>query len=166
MISQVLAENKKYFPCSEESGVFTIETDGVSIAGTFSQTYLVGQYLNIYGSILNDGVYKITAVTSAKLTLDATLLAEATDNTLILFGLAVPQPLLAIIADIETYMSQQAVLPNIKRESQGGRDGREVEYMNGSTWQGAFMTQLIPYRAVYDDRFSSCNRSYNPLYKR
>lgn len=152
MITQILEENNKYFPCSLESHSFTIVADGVT--GDFNETYLVGQYVNIHNSILNDGVYKITAVAANKITLDDTMLEET--NEIDLFGLALPRGLLSVIAEILTYTASQTTGANISQESQGGQGGREVRYVGGSSWPIAFYDKLTPYRSLYDDRLSFC----------
>ena len=153
MLNQILEYTKKFYPYSLETGVFTIVADGIE---GFTGEYVVGQYINIQESFLNDGTYKITAVTDTKLTLDATLTAEDT-ATIYLWGLKLPKAYLSLISDIETYADMQTTSANLQSESQGNRS---VTYKDGSDWQSAFKAQLSVYRSLYDDRATYC-RMYN-----
>lgn len=151
MISRVLEYTKKYYPCTLENATFTIVSDGIT--GTFDESYLVGQYVNIQDSVLNDGTYKITAVSGSKLTLDATLLAE--ESYIYLWGLRLPQGLLSVITDITTYVNSSTSSAEIQSESQGNRS---VTYANGNSgWQSVFRNQLAPYKSLYDDRITYTN---------
>ena len=155
MISQILEYTKKYYPWSLDTNGYSIEVDG--IIGSFSATYQVGQYVNIQNSVLNDGTYKISAVSGSKLTLDATLIAETNNEDICLWGLRLPKGLLDLATDIETYVSSQTTKADVMSESQGNRS---VSYKDGSNWKSAFKTQLSQYRSVYDDRDTWC-RKYN-----
>lgn len=132
---------------------FSIVTDGIE--GSFSETYYVGQYVSIQHSAINDGVYKITAISSGKLTLDATLLEEAGNDDIILWGLALPNGLLSVVSNITTYVSNQGTGATLMSESQGNRS---VSYKDGSDWKSAYNSQLSPYKAMYDDRDVYCRR--------
>lgn len=158
MINQILEETLTYFPISIETATMSIVSDGIGF--TFNEDYLVGQYVNILGSVLNDGTYKITGVTSSKLTLDATLLAE--ENYIQLFGLALPRALTTLITEIETYAASSGNA-NLSEEWQGKR---KVKYASGSNWRDSFSARLDNFRSVYDDRLSRCSRDYNLSAKR
>ena len=153
MINSILAYTNKYYPCSLESQTFKIVSDGIE--GTFTDTYLVGQYVNIMDSVLNDGTYKITGVTGSKLTLDATLLEE--ESYIYLWGLQLPRGYITLIDDITTYNNSVTNKAELTSETQGNRS---VTYKNGSSWQNAFMSQLANYRSMFDDRITYC-RQYN-----
>ena len=145
MISEILAYTNKYFPYTAEYNTFSVVADGIE--GTFNETYLVGQYISILDSFLNDGVYKITGVTNTKLTLDAALLAES--SKLCIHGLKLPKAYLSVISAIETYTAGQSTQAEISSESQGSRS---VTYKDGSGWQSAFKSKLSPYMSMFDDR--------------
>lgn len=147
MLNEILEYTKKYYPNSCEYKEFEIVNDGIE--GTFSEDYLVGQYINIKDSILNDGTYKITEVTSSKITVDATDLVAET-NYMYLFGLQLPRAYISLISTITDYYNDQSIKGDIASESQGGRS---VSYgTSGSSWQGVFANQLSNYRCMFDDR--------------
>ena len=152
MIDAVLNYLNRHFPISLETGLMSIVTDGIEYL--FAENYLVGQYINIYGSILNDGTYKIISVAPGKLTLDAVMLPES--NDIELYGLAIPKAVLDTVAEIEAYTAK-APTYNIESESQGKRS---IKFKNGSSWDAAFASKLAPYRAMFDDR-RTFYRDYN-----
>jgi len=147
MITQILEYTKKYYPASLETNTYTIVADG--IIGNLSQNYIVGQYINIQNSILNDGTYKITAVTANKLTLDSVMIEETTDNVRI-WGLRLPRGLIELAIEITSYVASQPTNANLKAESQGNRSVTYAE--GGSNWKSAFANRLSQYRNIYDDR--------------
>lgn len=59
MISQVMRACRNYFIQSIERGKFTIEDGKI---GPIKNSLLVGQYIRIIGSVLNDGVYLIEQI--------------------------------------------------------------------------------------------------------
>lgn len=151
MIAQIMAYCKNHFWRNRERNNFTIVTDGIE--GTFSNTYLVGQYVHIVGSYINDGVYKITAVSSSKLTLDATLLAEDTDDLITLYGCAVPADFLTIVSDIETWVSSNGGKDGIASESIDSYSisfGTAADGSTGNNWKSAFSGRLGPYKQVFE----------------
>lgn len=141
MIEKVLKYLNHYYPISIE-GVTEIVSDG--LVGTFNETYAVGQYVYVKCSILNDGVYQITAKTPTKLTLSETLLAEDTDGMFV-YGLAIPRDLLKLIAEIQTYGEKEEGL------SSESIDDYSVSFKDGSGWQATFRSKLAGYRNVYSD---------------
>lgn len=144
MLSELLQYINKWYVNSLETQTFTIVSDGIE--GTFSQNYVVGQYISIDNSILNDGVYKLTGVTASKLSVAETLQTEAV-NTVFIWGLAIPPDIvnLSIAIDIHIGKSQDG----IASESQGGRS---ISYANNSTWSSVFGARLSKYRSLVSDK--------------
>lgn len=146
-----------FFVSTCESGSFEIVSDGIQ--GTFEEAYIVGQYISLDNTFLNDGVYMITAVSDTKLTLDATLSTESSSDYYYIFGLKIPTTFLSLVTDIATYDSNTVY--GIKSESQGNRS---VTYgngeSNGNTWQSAYMSALAPYKQMYSDK-SKLMRQYS-----
>ena len=158
MINKVMNYCKNFFVYSCESDTYTIESDG--IVGNLSETYIVGQYVSIDYSYVNDGVYKVLAVTDSKLTLDAELTEEDTGDTILIYGLKVPKAFDDIVDDISTYDS--TVQYGIKSESQGNRS---VSYGSGAgsgdnTWQSVYNNALKPYKRMISDK-DTVKRSYD-----
>lgn len=160
MLYEVMNYCKNFFVYSGETDDYEIEADGIK--GNLAETYLVGMYVCIDNSFLNDGVYKITGVTSDKLTLDATLQAENTGDTICLYGLKVPSVFITLVDEIESYDS--TVQRGVKSESQGQRS---VTYGSGSetgsgdnTWQSVYANTLLPYMRIVSDK-DTFMREYN-----
>lgn len=157
MLEKILDYLRRYFIDTRE--LFTaVETDGIT--GTFSETYVTGQYISIDKTKVNDGVYKVLSATTSKITLDATLTAE-TDVYGIVWGLAVPKKIITLATEIDTYNS--ASQKGIMSESQGNRS---VSYGNGngggsSSWQSVYKDELAPYKQMYSDKLRWCSHVSN-----
>lgn len=139
MIENVLRYLNRYFPRSAET-LTAVVADGIT--GNFTQTYVVGQYILLKDTILNDGVYRICEVEANKLTLDATLLPESISA--IVYGLAIPKAVLELVTEISTYTQAE----NVANEK---IDDYSIAYTNGSGWQSAYKSRLASWRAVYLD---------------
>lgn len=141
MIGLVLREINNYFikDISESTEITT------TIKVKNPDKFVVGQYIFIYKSILNDGVYKIEDITGSYLTLDETLQAESTKARV--YGLAIPKDVLTLIGEIETYNNGNA--SGVQSESLG--DYSVTYGSNGGTWQQVFRAKLNAYRKPYLD---------------
>jgi len=136
MLTAVLENLNNYFIKTYERQ--SIVFDGSTILGT-DNDYLVGQYICIDKSILNDGVYKVTGI--SPLTVDADLLDE--EVICYIFGLAIPKTIIDLFAKIN--MDNEG----IKSESQGNRS---VTYDNNSSWAMKYNSMLGMYRRIYSDK--------------
>ncbi len=137
---------KNHFARSVEAGAFEIVFDGIQ--GSFNQKYIAGQYLWIKESFANDGVYKITEATANKLTLDATLVPENTGEAFCIYGCSPPAGFLALVTDIENFISNNGAKDGITSEH---IDDYSVSFGSGGGWADAFKTRLGQYRRIYDD---------------
>lgn len=146
MLTELLATLNNWFVKTLELGEYTFEVTGevYTISGSFGEDYIVGQYISIDGSKLNDGVYKITAVETGVLTVDLPVIDEVVDVAL--WGLAVPKVIVDLATEIQTYKTQKG--QGIVSESQGSRS---VSYADGS-WVGVYRTRIAPYRKLYSDK--------------
>ena len=141
MLSQVLEEINNYYDRWVEKLDLVIAGTAKTITGDFDETYLIGQYIHIKGSILNDGVYKLTAVASGVLTVEDTLVDET--NEMKIFGLAIPSTLLKIVTDIEN--DPNLLLAGVMAIKQGERS---TTYFQGSDWIVRYGTRLAPFYKV------------------
>jgi hypothetical protein len=159
LISQILSDINNHFPRTAEYGnyTFTPASANTTISGTFSDHYAVGQYIYIKNSILNDGVYHISGV-SASLTVDSVLQAETTTDGIWVYGLAIPSDVLSLVADIETWVTNNAGTEGVNSESIGRYS---VSYKNGGGWQPAFRSRLNGYRCIKDSTdFNQCQKNW------
>jgi hypothetical protein len=81
-----------------QDGTFTIADNAVS---KVNLTCPIGSYVAIEGSVLNDGVYKVSYLTDGSLGLDATLGTEVFTGTVI--SLSVPKEVVSLCDDITSY---------------------------------------------------------------
>ena len=165
MIADIMQECNNYFPHTNEYGVYTIAPTTAStstISGTFADTYLVGQYIYIRGSVLNDGVYQISVVGSASLTVSGVLQAETTTDGIWIFGLKPPSNFLTLVSDITTWQATNSGKDGIASESIGRYS---VSFKNGGGWQDIFRSRLNMFRSMYDATATSgsCRNWQNRL---
>lgn len=144
MILQVMRECKNYFGRTSEQGEFKIE-NGIIDANL---PYLVGQYILISGSVLNDGVYIIN---DNLITLDG-----ARDEIFcgVIYGLAVPNDFLDIANKIEKFSQSSAgEMSNVVSASFGiqstsfGTNSAGVR----SGWKDVFRNDLHKFRRPLPD---------------
>lgn len=135
-----------FFVYDSEEKAFAIVTDGIT--GTFGNTYLVGQWIVIKDSVLNDGIYKITAVESNKLTLDATLLAEDTGELITVGASRVPADFINFASEITSWQTKNSGVEGISSEK---IDDYAVSFdtSNGTGWKQAFSSRLQTYSKMY-----------------
>jgi hypothetical protein len=144
MIAEVMRECHRYFPRTYENISLTFDATGKTITGDFGETYLVGQYICIQYSILNDGVYTVTAFDSETgvITVSETLRNETT--TVNIFGLAPPRDFLDLVTEIDNFTGQDGV----KSES---IDDYSVSYEGDGSWKSVFRKRLDTYRTMFGD---------------
>lgn len=156
MISQVMRYCNKYFPKTYERSNYEIIADGIQ--GSFSKTYVVGQYIYVKDSLLNDGVYRITDISSIKLTLEATLSAENTGQAITVFGLTPPRDFLELVNEISNYTSKDGVASE-------KIDDFSVTFKGDGSWQSAFMNKLNTYKSIYNDLEALIDADNRLLYR-
>jgi len=143
VIKQVMDSVNNHFVNDWEHNSYEIVSDGIS--GTFSCTYLVGMYILIEHSYRNDGVYEITGVTSSKITVDATLKAENTNDSMTLYALTPPADFISIVSEITNFDEKGL---GVNSES---IDDYSVTYEDDGSWQSVYKNKLNQYRRVYTD---------------
>jgi hypothetical protein len=128
-----------FFVKTKEYEGFIID-DG-KIKGNFKQDYLVGQYILIYNSVLNDGIYKITSVSANEIEVEAELIDEQL-RQIVIFGLIIPKSFIELAEEI----IDNGKITNVKSES---ISRYSVTYSDGgSSWQKVYDEQLKPYKKM------------------
>ena len=141
MISKIMNSINNHFIRESEYLELTLENS--VITGTLSNTYLVGMYIVISGSYLNDGVYKITEVGTNSLTVDATLLSEV--SRMKIYSSTPPKDFISLCTEIEAYKEKGV---GVKSES---IDDYSVAYVGDGSWGKVYSSKLNSYRRVYSD---------------
>ena len=156
MLNEVIEYLNNYF-YKYSSGVtqysFTKDvtfTTNNTLEGDFADTFLVGEYIQLEDTRLNDGIYKIIAIDDTSITIDATLditIDTEAEISTTMTKLFIPKDLIATIAEIKTYNTNTT--DGIASESQGNRSVSYATSTNGSTgWQTAFKTRLNSYKRL------------------
>lgn len=143
MLNEVLQSINNYF-VSDYCDLTSISTTQLTVSKP--SEFIVGQYILILGSKLNDGVTKITAISGNLLTVETGygLVAETTSNMLVC-GLSIPKAILSLVDEIVAYNAKND--GSIKSESLGDYS---VSYANDDvSWISVFRKKLSPYRKVY-----------------
>lgn len=145
MIENVLRDIRNFFVKTVEYG--TIQITSNKLIFNPKQTYLVGQYVYIKGSVLNDSVQRITLVE-----LDGITLENLSDEqgSFTIYGLAIPKAIVDIATEIETSGNTAGV----QSESLGDYSVSYGE--KGGSWQQVYKNQLDPYRKVYLNLNGAC----------
>lgn len=154
MLNAVLREINNYFfeyslgvkEFSYSKDVTFTSSDTLG-ATDFSDTFIVGEYILVEGSRVNDGVYLISSIDATTITVDATVdltITTEPERTVTLTKLFIPKELIALIAEIKTY--DASVTTGLSSETQGNRS---VSYADGgSSWKKAFGTDLSVYKRL------------------
>lgn len=144
ILTMVMRSLPRYWEKSSESGTFTIES---KILTGFTEIYLVGSYIAVTGSILNNGVY---LVSDDKITLAGSINETFQGE---IYQLAPPRDFLELVAEIETEINQTKNSTWDKRLISQSFDGLSQTLATGAngslpaTWKEMFASRLVPYRS-------------------
>ena len=142
-ILMVSREIRNFFAITSESGDFTVENSVIKLSGK----YLLGQYILISGSILNDGVY---LPTKPLCTLEGAR-DEQFNGTV--YGLSIPRDFLDLCGEIKEFMESDAgkasslsseTVIGVYSHTRGTKDdGSPV------TWKDVFAGRLNRFRKMF-----------------
>lgn len=132
-MEELMLRCNNYFYRFRESGAYVISSN--KIIGVRGK-YAVGQYIRIINSILNDGVYKITAIAENEITIEEGLNNEMFNGTIC--GLAVPSKFIDIVNKIKTYDNEHKTT-DIVSESVTGYSYTRATNKDGKAMTGTDM---------------------------
>ena len=135
----ILEEINNFFVITTEKKSLTFTAN--TIIGDFAETYVVGQYIRILNTILNNDVYKITNVENGVITVDETFEIETVENGVIQ-GLAIPNNLLTLADEMMEY----GHTANIESEKVSRYSVTYGE--DGGSWQKVYKYSLDRYRKL------------------
>ena len=143
-IGEVMAEANRYFEVTLENDSYTFTSSTKTITGTFDETYLVGQYIRVYNSILNDDVYKIVTVNSGSLVVEEDLIDETVaDSSIYIAALAPPNTFLRLVAEIVASIEEDGATDGIASET---IDNYSISYKGDGSWVSAFNKKINKWR--------------------
>lgn len=142
-----MRECRNYFVKKILKGKFDISDSKISL----STEPLIGSYVRIIGSTLNDGVYKIK---------DNLITLEGSSNEEFVGAicfLAVPLDFIELAEDIKDYNTALADKPTfglLKSESFAGYSYTLASGKNGqvASWKEVFSTRLDNFRKMFEER--------------
>ena len=154
MLSRIMRSINNHFAIDRLTGKFYgIETGIFNLIDktiTVKYNYVLGQYIYLHGSILNDGVYQVINIQDGVITLDSkdqSLHDEKWGGTI--YSLRVPNDFLQLIGQIENFeMSSDGKASNITSATFGiqsttfGTNDQGVK----AGWQDVFRQELHKYR--------------------
>jgi hypothetical protein len=132
---------------TEFEGDYTIATGVLSTLDTSIKT---GQYIAIYGSVLNDGIWKVGA--SGAITSDITGVT-AQDETFhaTVYPLKVPPDFVLLATEIAAWRTAMKESSPYASESFLGYSYSKAQRQGGGniTWQQQYADRLAPYRRMF-----------------
>lgn len=145
MLEKVMKSCNNYFSVKKEFGNFKIQEDKLYI----KSKCVKGQYIYIYGSIMNDGVHKVISIGDGYIVLQN--LTDEEFNGCVLL-LAVPKSFLQMVSEIEefSYKNKPSIVVsesfnNYSRTLATDADG------NVQDWKGYYKNRLKEYKKIYSD---------------
>lgn len=152
MLNEVLNDLNNYFfqytlglkKNSYSKDVTFTATD--TMEADFTDTFIVGEYVLIEGSRLNDGVYLISAIDDTSITIDTTVditISTEAEISCTITKLYIPKSFIALLAEIKAFNSGSTT--GLSSESQGSRS---ISYSGDSSWKMAFKNRLSQYRKL------------------
>lgn len=155
MLSEITRSINNHFAIDQRTGgLYGAEQGEFAIADgriAVKSKYLVGQYIAISGSMLNDGVYKIDAVSDGAISVTG-LIDETFDGTI--YSLRIPREFIALCDRINAFAeSEDGQAGNIVSAGFGiqSQSFATDEAGQKSGWEYAFRTSLHRYRRAFPD---------------
>jgi hypothetical protein len=140
---EVMDSINNHFIRSTETGIYEFTIN--SIKGSFNQTYLVGMYIIVKGSYLNDGIYKIESISSNEIIVEELLTIENTKDTVFIYVSTPPKHFVEVADAINSFDENKI---GVASES---IDDYSVSFSKDQSWQEIFKDKLNQYRKVYTD---------------
>ena len=145
MLSTIMEYCNNYFKRNTLTVTAVFGSNTITFSATLTETFIAGQYIKIFGSILNDDVYKIVSVTSNTIVVEETLVTEP-QIEISLSGLAIPQDFITIVGKIEADIT--AGKYNDVAEVKRGDVTIKYGSSSTSSWQDDYTSVLFPYKKV------------------
>lgn len=147
MLEQILKAINNYFYKTGEEGDYNIHRNTIQV----KNKYIQGQYIKIEGSILNDGVYKITNISENNISIEG-LQDEEFEGRI--YGLAIPKAIIEIETKVKEFETNNKNSIYISESFGGAYSYTKATDENGNvqTWKQAFENDLKPYRKISDGK--------------
>ena len=140
-------QTTQHYPVTEFEDDYTI-AEGV--LSTLDSSILTGQYIAIYGSVLNDGIWKVGA--SGAITSDMTgVTAQDETFTGTVYPLKVPPDFVSLATEITAWRTAMKEASPYTSESFLGYSYSKAQKQGGGNigWQQQYADRLTPYRKMF-----------------
>lgn len=138
---------EEYYPVTEFEDDYVIADGALS---TLDDTIKTGQYIAIYGSTLNDGIWKVGADGAIASDLTGVTAQDETFRATI-YPLKVPNDFVALSLEITAYRTAAKEASPYVSESFLGYSYSKAQKQGGGTvtWQQQFADRLAPYKRMF-----------------
>ena len=145
-MNKILRYLNNYFYKFGEKGLIKIEENKIQVNGK----YLVGQYIKLEGSTMNDTVLKVISVVDNQITVTGAYNEEFEG---VIYSLAVPRDLIELEEKIKEFEATNKP-SNLNAESFGGYSYSKASNGKGgvASWKDIFFDDLKPYRKLTDNK--------------
>jgi hypothetical protein len=148
MLEEIMNYCNNFFKRSESEGLtcsFDSGTKTITFTADLVDKIIPNMYIKVFGTLLNDGVYKVTGVTTNTITVEEVLVDES-DAEITLSGLAPTKDFLSIVTKIETDVTN-GTYNNVERIKRGDT---EIKYSDNAlnSWQEDYKSSLFPFKKV------------------
>ena len=146
MMFQVCEHVRNFFEVSQENGDFSVSGGKISL----ENQYKTGQYVLLTGSVLVDGIYKITAVNNGAYTLEGVDTDE--EWTGIVYGLRIPLDFIKLCGEIYDFQEKEGNSILVSETVLGFHSWSKGTGANKSVpadWTDRFSNRLNPYRKMF-----------------
>lgn len=142
----IMKKVNNYFFDFKERGEYSILDNTIEVRGN----YIIGQYVLIKGSILNDGVYQIRDIKDNIITLDGLLNTEVFDGYIC--ALKVPTDFIMLCKEIEEFNKENVKTQIVSESFPGNYSYTKATNKDNApiTWENVFKSELINYKKIYD----------------
>lgn len=140
-------KTRPVYPVTEFEDDYTIAS---GVLSTLDATIKTGQYIAIYGSTLNDGIWKVGA--GGAITSDITgVTAQNETFHATIYPLKVPADFVALATEITAWRAKAVEASPYVSESFLGYSYSKAQRQGGGnvTWQSQFADRLIPYKRIF-----------------
>lgn len=141
MVEQVLDYLNNYF-INTNHNIISVNTETNTVTTDLTEYLAVGQYVLIWKTLVDDGVYKIIDKVDNTITLDSPISSDLSFGSL--YGLRIPKSVLEIVGKVEEYEAERVV--GVKSEN---ILGYSITYTDNNSWQTTYKDELKKYRKVY-----------------
>lgn len=161
LIEQAICNHCRNDFIDKRNGVFTVKVYGTITVSESAKTielptshdFIAGDDIRIYGSIRNDGAYRIDSVNSNTLTIDSVYSLKDDESVALVLKVNYPIDLKTIVANIVSYNINDKIDKTMKTEKIDDYSYTMSDNING--YPSSLTNGLNNYRKLYKEDYSN-----------